>query len=60
MQSHTGVQVMVVVLAGHVRHGERYRCAVGDGHCEGHRGVRVVFACDCICAENETTAIFSK
>lgn len=37
MQSHTGVQVMIVGLARHVGHGERYRCTVGDGHCRGHR-----------------------
>lgn len=37
MQPHTGVQVMIVRLAGHVCHGEVYRCTVGDGHCRGHR-----------------------
>lgn len=36
VQSHAGVQVMVVGLARHVGHGEGYRCAVGDGHCRGH------------------------
>lgn len=37
MQPHAGVQVMIVGLAGHVRHGEVYRCTVGNGHCKGHR-----------------------
>lgn len=38
MQPHAGVQVVIVGLAGHVGHGEVYRCTVGDGHCRGHRG----------------------
>lgn len=37
MQPHAGVQVVIVGLAGHVCHGEVYRCTVGDGHCRGHR-----------------------
>lgn len=37
MQPHAGVQVMIVGLAGHVRHGEVYCCTVGNGHCKGHR-----------------------
>lgn len=37
MQPHAGVQVMIVRLAGHVRHGEVYCCTVGNGHCKGHR-----------------------
>ena len=28
---------MIVGLAGHVSHGEGYRCAVGNGHCRGHK-----------------------
>lgn len=29
--------IVIVRLAGHVGHGEVYCCAVGDGHCRGHR-----------------------
>lgn len=38
MQPHTGVQVVVIWLTGHVGHGEVYRCAVGDGHCNRTTG----------------------
>lgn len=57
MQPHTGVQVLVVGLAGHVGHGEVHHSTVGDGHCRGKQRVSQSFNQSAADLHPETGAI---